>query len=278
MGKLDGQVAIVTGASAGIGEATARKLACEGATVVLAARRADRLEALRRELDSAGGRALAVAGDITDAQDRARLVDETLRTFGQIDALVNNAGYGQRGPIELVPLGAIRQNFETNFFSLIGLTQLVIPVMRKRRSGRIVNVSSVAGRVARPLSSVYDSTKHALEAVSDGLRGELAQFGIKVVIIEPGFITTEFLEVANGISRDVIEKDSPYAASIARLGSSLQRLRKMAGSPEDIADVIFKALAADKPRTRYAAPGHARLAIVLKRLLPGRLFDYVLNR
>jgi short-subunit dehydrogenase len=278
MGKLDGQVAIVTGASAGIGEAAARKLAREGATVVLAARRADRLEALKRELESAGGRALAVAGDITDAQDRARLVEETLRAFGRIDALINNAGYGQRGPIELVPLEAIRQNFETNFFSLIGLTQLVIPVMRKQRSGRIVNVSSVAGRVARPLSSVYDSTKHALEAVSDGLRGELEQFGIKVVIIEPGFIITEFLDVANGISREVIETDSPYAASISRLGASLQRLRKMAGSPEDIAEVIFKGLAADKPRARYAAPGHARLAIALKRFLPESLFDYVLNR
>ena len=278
MGKLVGQIVIVTGASAGIGEATARKLAREGATVVLAARRADRLEALRQEIESAGGRALAVAGDITDAQDRARLVDETLRTFGQIDALVNNAGYGQRGPIELVPLEAIRQNFETNFFSLIGLTQLVIPVMRKQRSGRIVNVSSVAGRVARPLSSVYDSTKHALEAVSDGLRGELEPFGIKVVIIEPGFIITEFLDVANGTSREVIEKDSPYAASIARIGSSVQRLRKMAGRPEDIAEVIFRALTADKPRARYAAPGHARLALALKRFLPARLFDYVLNR
>jgi short-subunit dehydrogenase len=278
MGKLDGQVAIVTGASAGIGEATARKLAREGATVVLAARRADRLEALKQEIESTGGRALAVAGDITNAQDRGRLLEETLRAFGQIDALVNNAGYGQRGPIELVPLEAIRQNFETNLFSLIGLTQLVIPVMRKQRSGRIINVSSVAGRVARPLSSVYDSTKHALEAVSDGLRGELAPFGIKVVIIEPGFIITEFLDVATGISREVIEKDGPYAASIARLGASLQRLRKLAGRPEDIAEVIFKALTADKPRARYAAPGHARLAIALKRFLPARLFDYILNR
>src|SRR5713226_1613636 len=195
MGKLDGKIVTVTGASAGIGEATARKLAREGATVVLAARRADRLEALKQEIESTGGRALTVAGDITDAQDRARLVEETLRVFGHIDALVNNAGYGQRGPIELVPLDAIRQNFETNFFSLIGLTQLVIPVMRKQRSGRIVNVSSVAGRIARPLSSVYDSTKHALEAVSDGLRGELAQFGIQVAIVEPGFITTEFSSV-----------------------------------------------------------------------------------
>src|SRR5437588_1938289 len=199
MTKLDGQIVIVTGASAGIGEATARRLAREGATVVLTARRADRLDALKQQIESAGGHLLAVAGDVTNAQGRAHLVEETLRAFGRIDALVNNAGYGQRGPIEMVPLEAIRQNFETNFFSLIGLTQLVIPIMRKQKSGRIVNVSSVAGRIARPLSSVYDSTKHALEAVSDGLRGELAQFGIQVVIIEPGFIITEFLDVANGV-------------------------------------------------------------------------------
>ena len=278
MTKLDGQIVIVTGASAGIGEATARRLARDGATVVLTARRADRLDALKQQIESAGGHVLAVAGDVTNAQGRAHLVEETLRAFGRIAALVNNAGYGQRGPIEMVPLEAIRQNFETNFFSLIGLTQLVIPIMRKQKSGRIVNVSSVAGRIARPLSSVYDSTKHALEAVSDGLRGELAQFGIQVVIIEPGFIITEFLDVANGVSSDVIEKESPYAASIARLGSSLQRMRKMAGRPDDIADVILKALTARKPRARYAAPGHARLGIALKRFLPERLFDYVLNR
>ena len=190
MGKLDGQIVIVTGASAGIGEAAARRLAGEGATVVIAARRADRLDAVKREIESAGGRALAVVGDVTSQQDRKRLVQETMRAFGRIDGLVNNAGYGQRGPIELVPIEAIRQNFETNLFSLIALTQLVIPIMREQGSGRIVNISSVAGRIARPLSSVYDATKHALEAISDGMRGELAPFGIKVVVIEPGFIIT----------------------------------------------------------------------------------------
>jgi len=277
MGKLDGKIVIVTGASAGIGEATARKLAREGATVVLAARRADRLEALKQEIESTGGRALTVAGDITDAQDRARLVEETLRVFGHIDALVNNAGYGQRGPIELVPLEAIRQNFETNFFSVIALTQLVIPVMRKQRSGRIINVSSVAGRIARPLSSVYDSTKHALEAVSDGLRGELAQFGIQVAIVEPGFITTEFSTVAGDSARPIEQETGPYAASFERLNAGYQRARKVAGRPEDIADVIFKALTVRNPRARYAAPGHARLALALKRFLPARLFDYILN-
>jgi NAD(P)-dependent dehydrogenase (short-subunit alcohol dehydrogenase family) len=278
MQKLTRQVVIITGASAGIGEAASRRLAREGATVVVNARRADRLEALKNDIEASGGRAFAVAGDITNEQDRARLVQETLNRFGRIDALVNNAGYGQRGPIELVSLDAIRRNFETNLFSLIGLTQLVIPVMREQRSGRIVNISSVAGRIARPLSSVYDATKHALEAISDGLRGELAPFGIKVVLIEPGFITTEFLGVANDEAREILEHPGPYAETFERVASGTQRLRKMAGRPEDIADVIFKALAADSPRTRYAAPGHARFALAVKRLLPSRLFDYVLSR
>jgi len=278
MHELDRQVAIITGASAGIGEATSRRLAREGATVVINARRADRLEALKRDIEAAGGRALVVAGDITSEQDRARLVQETLDAFGHIDALVNNAGWGQRGPIELVPLDAIRRNFETNFFSLIGLTQLVIPVMREQKSGRIVNISSVAGRIARPLSSVYDATKHALEAISDGLRGELAPFGIKVVVIEPGFIITEFLGVANEEAREVMEQAGPYATLFERVASGTQRLRKLAGRPEDIAELVFKALAADSPRMRYAAPGHARVGLALKRLLPDRLLDYVLSR
>jgi NAD(P)-dependent dehydrogenase (short-subunit alcohol dehydrogenase family) len=278
MGKLDGQVVIVTGASAGIGEAATRRLAAEGASVVIAARRADRLEALKREIESQGGKALAVAGDVTSPQDRERLIQETMRVFGRIDGLVNNAGYGQRGPIELVPVEAIRENFETNLFSLIALTQLVIPIMREQRSGRIVNISSVAGRIARPLSSVYDSTKHALEAISDGLRGELAQFGIKVVIIEPGFIITEFLGVANENARPIIENAGPYTDKFERLTGVVQRLRKLAGRPEDIAEVIFKALTAARPRARYAAPGHARFALAVKRLLPSRVFDYVLGR
>jgi NAD(P)-dependent dehydrogenase (short-subunit alcohol dehydrogenase family) len=278
MSGLGGQVAIITGASAGIGEASARRLAREGATVVINARRADRLEALKRDIEAAGARALAVVGDITNEQDRARLIQETLDAFGHIDALVNNAGWGQRGPIELVPLDAIRRNFETNFFSLIALTQLVIPVMREQRSGRIVNISSVAGKIARPLSSVYDATKHALEAISDGLRGELAPFGIKVVVIEPGFIITEFLGVANEEAREIIEHAGPYAETFERVAAGTQRLRKLAGRPEDIAELVFKAVAADSPRIRYAAPGHARLGLALKRLLPARLFDYVMSR
>ena len=278
MRKLDGQVIIVTGASAGIGEATARRLASEGAIVVMFARRNDRLEALKQEVEAKGGRTLAVTGDVTNEEDRKRLVREALGSFGRIDALVNNAGYGQRGPIELVPIDAIRQNFETNLFSLIALTQLVIPKMREARRGRIVNVSSVAGRIARPLSSVYDATKHAVEAISDGMRGELAPFGIEVVVIQPGFIVTEFLDVANENVRDITEHAGPYAPFFEGLTAGFKRARKMSGRPEDIAEVIVKALRSDNPRARYAAPGHARLALTLKRWLPASLFDYILSR
>ena len=278
MEKLDGQAVIITGASAGIGEATARRLAREGATVVLVARRKERLDALKDEIERAGGRALAIAADVTDAIDRERIVNETLAAFGRIDALVNNAGYGQRGPIELVPMDAIRQNFETNLFSLIALTQLVIPILRRQARGRIVNISSLAGRIARPLSSIYDATKHALEAISDGLRGELAPFGIKVVIIEPGFIATEFLGVVNERAREMIEQDSPYKPFFEGSAEGYQRIRKMAGHPDDIAELVVKALTLDRPRPRYAAPRHAQLALVLKRLLPARLFDWLISK
>ena len=151
MRSLADQVVIITGASSGLGEATARRLARGGAKLVISARRAERLEALARELDPSGQRVLAIAADVTDAAGRQRLVDGALQKFGRIDALVNNAGYGTRGPVELVPVELIRRNFETNLFSLIALTQLVIPHLRARGAGRIINIGSVAGRIARPL-------------------------------------------------------------------------------------------------------------------------------
>ncbi len=276
--ELSGQIVIVTGASSGIGAATARRLAGAGAHVVLVARRRERLAALAIEIETAGGQATVAAGDITAEVDRARIVETALATGGRIDALVNNAGYGTRGPVELVPLAKIRQNFELNLFATIALTQLVIPIMRGQGNGRIVNVSSVAGRVARPLSSIYDATKHALEAISDGLRGELAPFGIKVIVIEPGFILTEFAQVADEASQAIVAAAGPYAPFFADYGKNYTRAKRIAGRPEDIAAIIHAALAVPKPRLRYAAPRHAHLALALKRFLPERWFDYILNR
>jgi len=273
MRPLAEQVIIVTGASSGIGAAAARRLARGGARLVLNARRAEPLAALARELDPSGARVLALAGDITDAVVRQRLVDEAVARFGGIDALVNNAGYGTRGPVELVPVDLIRRNFETNLFSLIALTQLVVPHLRKRGAGRIVNIGSVAGRIARPLSSVYDSTKHALEAITDGLRGELAPFGLQVVLIRPGFILSEFVDAANRASEAVIGDAGPFAPYFEGFRHDYRRLHRIAGQPDDIARLVEKALTARRPAPRYAGPVHAKVLLFLRWLLPARVID-----
>jgi NAD(P)-dependent dehydrogenase (short-subunit alcohol dehydrogenase family) len=277
MHSLAGQVVIITGASSGIGEATARRLARGGASLVLAARRMDRLEALARELDPAGQRVLVLATDITNEADRRRLVDEALGRFGRIDALVNNAGYGTRGPLELVPVELIRRNFETNVFSLIALTQLVVPHLRGRGAGRIINIGSVAGRIARPLSSVYDSTKHALEAITDGLRGELAPFGIEVVLIRPGFIWTEFVDTAIAVSAQAVGNPGPYAPYMDSFSAAYRRVKRIAGRPDDIARLVERALTARKPAPRYAAPMHAKFLLFLRWFLPARAIDRIVR-
>lgn len=277
MPTLAGKVVIITGASAGIGEATARRLARGGAKVVLAARRQDRLDALARELDPTGANVLAVAGDVTSDADRRRLVDAARKKFGRIDALVNNAGYGTRGPVEIVPVELIRKNYETNLFSLIALTQLVLPQMRERGDGCIVNIGSVAGRIARPLSSIYDSTKHALEAITDGLRGELKPFGVRVTLIRPGFIVTEFIEAANAASAEVAAHAGPYAPYYKGYHEGTTKLRAFAGQPDDIARLVEQALVSDNPAPRYNGPFHAKVFLFLRWLLPRRVIAWMVR-
>lgn len=277
MPQLAGQVVIVTGASSGIGEATARRLARAGARVVITARRRDRLDALARELDPSGAAVLVVAGDVTIDADRRALVDATLARFGRIDALVNNAGYGTRGPVETVPVEALRRNFETNVFSLVALTQLVLPHLRAQGSGCVVNIGSVAGRIARPLSSVYDSTKHALEALTDGLRGEVKPFGVRVTLVRPGYIVTEFVDAANAASDQITENSGPYTPFMAGFRLGYQKLRRVAGHPDDIARCVERALASDNPAPRYNAPFHAKIFLLLKWLLPDRLFAHLVR-
>lgn len=282
---LSDQVVMVTGASSGIGEAVVRRLARAGMKLVISARRADRLEALARELDPAGARVLVVAGDVTNDADRRRLVAAAREKFGRIDGLVNNAGYGTRGPVELVPVELIRKNFETNLFSLIALTQLVVPVMRGQSGGvgradcrgRIVNIGSVAGRISRPLSSVYDSTKHALEAITDGLRGELKIFGVDVVLVRPGLILTEFVQSADRASENVVADAGPYAPYFEHYHRGHDRLRPFIGSGDDIARLVERGLAAGRPRTHYSGPAHAKLFLFLRWLLPARVIDHLVR-
>ena len=277
MAALAGQVVIVTGASAGIGEATARRLARAGMNVVISARRPDRLDALARELDPTGANVLTVAGDVTSDADRRKLVEETVKKFGRVDALVNNAGYGTRGPVEMASIELIRKNYETNVFSLVALTQLVLPGMRERGSGCIVNIGSVAGKIARPLSSIYDSTKHALEALTDGLRGELKPFGVRVTLIRPGFIATEFVEVADKISAGVVENAGPYAPFYKGYQTNTTTMRRIAGAPDDIARLVERALASDNPAPRYSGPFHAKVFLFLEWILPRRLLGFVVR-
>jgi NAD(P)-dependent dehydrogenase (short-subunit alcohol dehydrogenase family) len=267
------EVAIVTGASAGIGSAVARKLAQDGFQVVLAARRRERLQKLEQDIIARGGTALAIPTDVTRLEDCQRLVQKTMMAYGRIDVLVNNAGFGYRSPLEYIPLEAIRHNFETNLFGPIALTQLVIPIMRAQQKGYIVNVSSVAGRIARPLSSVYDATKHAIEAISDSLRAELAHFGIRIIVIEPGFIKTEFLGVARTESAPFWNNDRFYSELMKTASSKDERFRRLAKEPELFAALVSSVVRNPNPRFRYAAPGSARLALWLKRMLPERLFQ-----
>ncbi len=275
MPLLTGQVVLITGASSGIGEATARLLAQNGARVVITARRQKRLDTLAHELDRTGVNVLAVAGDITVDADRRRWVGAALAKFGRIDALINNAGYGTRGPVEIVPVDAVRRNFETNVFSLLALTQLVLPQMRARGDGCIVNIGSVAGRIARPLSSIYDSTKHALEALTDGLRGELKPFGVRVTLIRPGYIVTEFVEAANAASDAYMENAGPYAPFMSGFRLGYDKLRRVAGHPNDIARLVEIALTSDNPAPRYSAPLHARFFLFLRWLLPDRALEWI---
>jgi NAD(P)-dependent dehydrogenase (short-subunit alcohol dehydrogenase family) len=274
---IEQQVVFVTGASSGIGEATVRHLIAAGARVAFAARRVERIEALAREVDPEGARTLALAGDVTREEDRERWIEEIVARFGRLDALVNNAGYGQRGPVEQVPLDAIKRNFETNVFALVALVQRVIPVMRAQGGGRIVNIGSVAGKIARPMTSVYDSTKHAVEGLTDGLRGELKPFGIEVVLIRPGFIASEFVEASDRVSGAVLENPGPYAEFSQSFKGSARKLKKVAGTPSDVAGVVLRALRARHPRTHYAVPFHAKVFLLARRFLPVCLLDWAVR-
>ncbi|WP_222919115.1 SDR family NAD(P)-dependent oxidoreductase [Natrinema sp. SYSU A 869] len=192
--ELDGQVAIVTGASSGIGEATSKALASRGASVVLAARRENELEALADQIESAGGDALSVPTDITDEDGIDALVEATLAEFGSVDVLVNNAGVMLLEPVERANRENFRQMVEVNLLGLMNLTHAVLPVMQEQGAGHIVNVSSTAGRDANANSSGYSATKFGVNAFTESLRQEVTTEGIRTTIIEPGAVETELQE------------------------------------------------------------------------------------
>ncbi|MDP9603479.1 oxidoreductase [Variovorax sp. NFACC27] len=262
------KVALVTGASSGIGEATALKLYALGYTVYAAARRLDRM----RPLADVGIRVLQM--DVTDDASMRNAVLEIIARSGRIDVLVNNAGYGSYGAVEDVPLEEARAQFDVNVFGAVRLTQLVLPYMRWQRSGTIVNITSMGGKIHTPLGAWYHGTKFALEAISDCLRMEVQPFGIDVVVIEPGGIRTEWADIAADKLRDVSGKGA-YAGQAKAMALSMvgEASRKRQSPPQLIADTIAKAVNTRRPKTRYAVGFGAKPMIFLRRLMSDRTFD-----
>jgi NAD(P)-dependent dehydrogenase (short-subunit alcohol dehydrogenase family) len=264
-------VALVTGASSGIGLATAAVLLAAGYEVIGAARRLEPMNPLADlglfplELDLCHGDSISALASRLRADHP-----------GGVDLLVNNAGYGLFGAVETIPIAAARRQFEVNLFGLAHLTQLLLPAMRERGAGRIINVSSMAGRIYAPLGAWYYASKHALEGWSDCLRVELRPFGISVVIVQPGIIRTDFIEQM----RDPLLRSSgfgPYAAVTRGTVEAFERLfaSPRASSPELVGRTILRAATAGRPRTRYVVGHLARPLLLLRNLLGDRVYDAI---
>jgi NADP-dependent 3-hydroxy acid dehydrogenase YdfG len=275
---------LITGCSSGIGEATARRLAGHGWSVYASARRLESIESL----EGAGCKLLQL--DVTDEQSMRAAVEAIKREHGAVGALVNNAGYSQGGPIEQVPLEAVRRQFETNVFGLIALTQLVLPGMRGQRWGRIVNIGSMGGRLTFPGGGLYHATKYSLEAISDALRFEVKGFGVDVVLVEPGLIVSDFAKTAVAT---VSEAEDAGAAGDGDAGGHYREfnrklaamtvgvyespVRHLGGAPEVVAKAIEKALSRRRPPARMLLTPSAHLTVLQRKLLPDRLWDAMMR-
>jgi len=267
------KTALVTGASSGIGAAIARQLIADGYRVFVGARRVDRM----RELVDAGATALSL--DVTDDASIVAAMNTIRDGAGRLDVLVNNAGYGSYGSLEEVPIDEARRQFEVNVFGLARLTQLALPMMRAQKSGTVVNITSIGGKIYEPFGAWYHASKFAVEGMSDSLRMELAPFGINVVIIEPGAIKTEWTEISrlNLLQHSGSGPYKPYAESHANMLAKADRA-SVASPPEVVAATVSRALKARRPHTRYATGSGARIALLARALLPDRWFDAVLRR
>jgi short-subunit dehydrogenase len=283
---------LITGCSSGIGRAAALSLNNAGFPVYATARNTDTLA----DLADRGIHTLPL--DVTDETSMTQAVAAIEDNEGWVGVLINNAGYGLYGPVEQQPMTEIRRQFETNVFGPIRLIQLVLPGMRGRGRGRILNVSSMGGRATLPGGAFYHASKYAVEAISDALRMEVAQFGIDVILIEPGPVNTPWNDVAasslstavpgagdegRGAAGDRGAGGDPYAAYKAAVAASFVTahhgpLARLGSTAEDVATVITHAVTAQRPRTRYLINPVAKSVVTLNRLLPGRAYDAVLRR
>lgn len=259
------KVALVTGASSGMGKDFSLRLLNEGYIVYGAARRIERMS----DIEDAGGHAIKL--DITDDSLIVAAVDRIIKEQGRIDVLINNAGYGSYGAIEDVPIEEAKRQFEVNIFGLARLTQLVLPHMRKNNFGKIINISSIGGKIYSPLGGWYHATKHALEGFSDCLRFETKQFGIDVIIIEPGGIESEWGGIALNAAMER-SGSTAYSETAKGFKKIMETFKKQA-PPKVISDLVIKALRAKKPKTRYSAGTAAKPMLFLRNILSDRMFD-----
>ncbi len=272
-GGMTTRVALVTGGSSGIGEQTALLLRDAGFTTYAVARRVDRMETL------AAGGVTTFAMDVTDDASMVAGIERIIAEQGRLDVLVNNAGYGSYGSVEDVPIDEARRQFEVNVFGLARLTQLVTPHMRAQGTGRIINVSSIGGKFYEPLGAWYHATKFAVEGFSDSLRVELAPYGIRVVIIEPGPILTEW----NAISRESlveVSRGTAYEDQAERVRARMEKADQpqTSSGPDVVAKKIVKAATTGRPRPRYPVGRGAGTIVGARRVLPDRAFDAIVNR
>lgn len=263
---------LITGCSTGIGRAAALRLVRSGHTVFATARRPDTL----RELVAAGARVMAL--DVTHGPSMTEAVSAVEAEHGNVGTLINNAGYGTYGPIEEVPMEDVRRQFETNVFGLGRMCQLVLPGMRRAGGGRIINISSMGGRLVFPTGGWYHASKYAVEALSDALRVEVGGFGVRVVLIEPGLVRTGFEAVASGgLSAD---GDSAYGGLRQHADALMRRNYKsrIAVDAEILTRVIQRAAEAPRPRTRYVVTPAAKVMVHTRRLAGDRLWDSLMRR
>jgi short-subunit dehydrogenase len=269
---------LISGCSSGIGAATAEALVRDGHTVFATARQTETL----RDLEALGCRPLAM--DVTSETSMIAAVKTVEEEHGRVGTLINNAGYGEYGPIEDADLERVRTMFETNVFGLARLTQLVLPAMRRSRAGRIVNIGSMGGRITFPVGGFYHATKYAVEAISDALRVEVKPFGIDVVLVEPGLVRTNF----EGKVSESVELGTPSHGADTAYGELLAANDKrttsgyandfMATGPESVAAVIVKAVDSSRPRSRYVVTPAAKVMISLRRFGGDRIWDAAMRK
>jgi NADP-dependent 3-hydroxy acid dehydrogenase YdfG len=266
---------LITGCSSGIGHATAELLAARGWTVYATARRPETLT----DLEQKGCRPLAL--DVTSEESMGAAVKTVTEAHGAVGVLINNAGYSQSGAVESVPVDQARKQFETNVFGLLRMCQLVLPGMRQQGWGKIVNISSMGGRLTFPGGGLYHATKYAVEALSDALRFEVRGFGVDVIVVEPGLIVTRFGEVAAGSVQETADGGAyaDFNRKVAEVteGAYKGPMAKLGAGPDAVAQKIARALKSRRPKARYPVTASARLMMGQRRLMPDRAWDMVMR-